>query len=84
MKERREKDETSSLKSEQDYETVAIKRGLALHALRTSKHKGVVKMLRDQFIMKEDKYSNDLNEAYELLNHFVSADNIPETKKGGG
>ena len=39
-------------------------------------------MLRDQYMMREDKYPSDLNEAYELLNHFVTANNIPAVKGG--
>ena len=36
-------------------------------------------MLRDQYMLREDKYPKDLNEAYEMLNHYIVANNIPDT-----
>ena len=62
---------------------VAKQKGLALHAIRTTKHKGVLKMLREQYVLKEDKHPSDLSEAYELLHHYISANNIPEMKIKG-
>ena len=67
-------------KTDKECKKAAKERGLAIHALRTSKHKGVLKMVRDNFIMKEDKYPATLEEAYEMLTHYTVANNIPETK----
>ena len=39
-------------------------------------------MLRDQFMMKEDKYPNDFNQAYQLLYLYITAKNIPEVNGG--
>ena len=33
-------------------------------------------------MLKEDKYPSDFHDAYELLNHFIAANNIPEVKGG--
>ena len=50
--------------------------------MRTLKHKAVIKYLRERNTYKEDLYPQDLQETYELLNHHVSANKIPEVKGG--
>ena len=66
----------------EECKVAAKKRGLALHALKTSKHRGICKMLRERFMLKDDKYPADLEEAHEMLSQFIIGNNIPEVKGG--
>ena len=43
----------------------------------------MIKYLRERYAYKEDLYPRDLQGAYELLNHHVVANKIPEVKTGG-
>ena len=78
---KRDQEEGIYTKTDEDYKTEVRNKAMALRALKTTKHKAVIRDLRRKYLYKEDAYPKDLTEAQEMLNHYVLSNGIVEGKQ---